>query len=146
MSMAMDSDDELTGSTQKNMENAVGVDVVDRTTLILDIFAQAAKTAEGKLQVELAQLNYRLPRLAGAGTALSRIGGSASALNEFAKSEATGLFGTVLISPKRHGYETAMNMYEWIKNDKAPEGLILTSGFSATRANIKEVRVEAGLE
>ena len=39
-----------------------------------------------------------------------------------------------------------MNMYEWIKNDKAPEGLILTSGFSATRANIKEVRVEAGLE
>ncbi|MEA4911120.1 MAG: GTPase HflX [Oscillospiraceae bacterium] len=71
-------DDERTGSTQKNMENAVGVDVVDRTTLILDIFAQAAKTAEGKLQVELAQLNYRLPRLAGAGTALSRIGGSAS--------------------------------------------------------------------
>lgn len=71
-------DDELTGSTQKNMENAVGVDVVDRTTLILDIFAQAAKTAEGKLQVELAQLNYRLPRLAGTGTALSRIGGSAS--------------------------------------------------------------------
>jgi len=74
------------------------------------------------------------------------IGGSASALNEFAKSEPTGLFGTVLISPKRHGYETALNMYEWIKNDKAPESLILTSGFSATRANIKEVRVEAGLE
>jgi len=74
------------------------------------------------------------------------IGGSASALNEFAKSEPTGLFGTVLISPKRHGYETALNMYEWIKNDKAPEGLILTSGFSATRENIKQVRVEAGLE
>lgn len=74
------------------------------------------------------------------------IGGSASALNEFAKSEPTGLFGTVLISPKRHGYETALNMYEWIKNDKAPESLILTSGFSATRDNIKEVRVEAGLE
>ena len=74
------------------------------------------------------------------------IGGSASALNEFAKAEPTGLFGTVLISPKRHGYETAMNMYEWIKNDKAPEGLILTSGFSATRDNIKQVRVEAGLE
>lgn len=74
------------------------------------------------------------------------IGGSASALNEFAKSEPTGLFGTVLISPKRHGYETALNMYEWIKNDKAPEGLILTSGFSATRDNIKQVRVEAGLE
>ncbi|MEA5050876.1 MAG: GTPase HflX [Oscillospiraceae bacterium] len=71
-------DDELTGSVQRNMEKAVGVDVVDRTALILDIFARAATTAEGKLQVELAQLNYRLPRLAGSGAALSRIGGSAS--------------------------------------------------------------------
>lgn len=74
------------------------------------------------------------------------IGGSASALNEFAKAEATGLFGTVLISPKRHGYETALNMYSWIKDNKAPDALILTSGFGATRANIKAVRVEAGLE
>jgi GTP-binding protein HflX len=60
------------------MERALGVDVIDRTTLILDIFARSAKTAEGKLQVELAQLNYRLPRLTGAGGALSRIGGSAT--------------------------------------------------------------------
>ena len=71
-------DAELTGVKQRNMENAVGVDVIDRTTLILDIFAHSAKTAEGKLQVELAQLNYRLPRLTGAGVSLSRIGGSAS--------------------------------------------------------------------
>lgn len=71
-------DAELTGVKQRNMENAVGVDVIDRTTLILDIFARSAKTAEGKLQVELAQLNYRLPRLTGAGVSLSRIGGSAS--------------------------------------------------------------------
>ncbi len=72
-------DAELSGSTQRNIERAVGVDVVDRTALILDIFARSAKTAEGKLQVELAQLNYRLPRLAGSsGTVLSRIGGSAS--------------------------------------------------------------------
>ncbi|MEG2233489.1 MAG: GTPase HflX, partial [Oscillospiraceae bacterium] len=68
-------DAELTGSKLRNIENAVGVDVIDRTTLILDIFALSAKSAEGKLQVELAQLNYRLPRLAGAGTALSRLGG-----------------------------------------------------------------------
>ncbi len=67
--------DELSGTRLKNIEKAVGVDVVDRTALILDIFAQAAVTAEGKLQVELAQLSYRLPRLAGAGTALSRLGG-----------------------------------------------------------------------
>ncbi|MEG2633029.1 MAG: GTPase HflX [Oscillospiraceae bacterium] len=68
-------DAELTGSKLRNIENAVGVDVIDRTALILDIFALSAKSAEGKLQVELAQLNYRLPRLAGAGTALSRLGG-----------------------------------------------------------------------
>lgn len=68
-------DDELSGATLRNIEAAVGVDVVDRTALILDIFAQAARSAEGKLQVELAQLNYRLPRLAGAGTVLSRLGG-----------------------------------------------------------------------
>lgn len=71
-------DAELTGVKQRNMERALGVDVIDRTTLILDIFARSAKTAEGKLQVELAQLNYRLPRLTGAGGALSRIGGSAT--------------------------------------------------------------------
>ncbi len=68
-------DAELSGTKLRNIENAVGVDVVDRTTLILDIFARAASSAEGKLQVELAQLNYRLPRLQGAGTALSRLGG-----------------------------------------------------------------------
>lgn len=68
-------DDELSGTKLRNLEKETGVDVVDRTALILDIFAQAAKTAEGKLQVELAQLNYRLPRLVGVGTALSRLGG-----------------------------------------------------------------------
>lgn len=68
-------DAELTGSKQRNMEDAIGVGVVDRTTLILDIFALAAHTAEGKLQVELAQLAYRLPRLSGAGQSLSRLGG-----------------------------------------------------------------------
>ena len=68
-------DSELTGVQLKSIEDAVGVDVVDRTTLILDIFARAAVTAEGKLQVELAQLEYRLPRLMGARRELSRLGG-----------------------------------------------------------------------
>ena len=68
-------DDELTGAQQRNLENALGVRVIDRTALILDIFAQRAQSAEGKLQVELAQMKYRLPRLQGLGTVLSRLGG-----------------------------------------------------------------------
>ncbi len=67
-------DDEVSPSQQRNIENFTGLRVIDRTTLILDIFAQRARTKEGKLQVELAQLNYRLPRLGGQGTSLSRLG------------------------------------------------------------------------
>jgi len=68
-------DDELSGVQSRNMEEATGVRVIDRTLLILDIFAQRAHTSEGKLQVELAQLKYRLPRLTGLGGQLSRLGG-----------------------------------------------------------------------
>ena len=68
-------DHELTGVQVRNIEDILGVRVIDRTTLILDIFAQRARTKEGKLQVELAQQKYRLPRLTGMGTALSRLGG-----------------------------------------------------------------------
>ena len=68
-------DGELSPSQQKNLENALGVRVIDRTGLILDIFARRATTAEGKLQVELAQLKYRLPRLQGSSEQLSRLGG-----------------------------------------------------------------------
>ena len=73
------------------------------------------------------------------------IGGSASAISEFNKAEVTGFHATVLISPKRHGYETAANMYEWIKNGKEPPKLIQTSGTIATRENIKEARSIMGL-
>ncbi|MGN6093563.1 MAG: arabinose ABC transporter substrate-binding protein [Luteibacter jiangsuensis] len=73
------------------------------------------------------------------------IGGSKSALNEFSKAQATGFFGSVLISPKRHGYETSVNMYEWIKNDKAPPALTLTTGQLITRTNADEIRKEMGL-
>lgn len=68
-------DSELSPSQQRNLEKLTGKRVIDRTMLILDIFAMRARTAEGKLQVELAQLKYQLPRLAGQGTALSRLGG-----------------------------------------------------------------------
>ncbi|MBB5189319.1 L-arabinose transport system substrate-binding protein [Silvimonas terrae] len=74
------------------------------------------------------------------------IGGSQSALNEFKKAEKTGFFGTVLISPKRHGYETSLNMYNWIKDGKAPPALTLTTGMLMTRDNSTEVRKEMGLE
>lgn len=68
-------DSDLTPAQQRNLEGAFGVKVLDRTGLILDIFAQRAKSNEGKLQVELAQLNYILPRLVGKGLSLSRLGG-----------------------------------------------------------------------
>lgn len=63
-------DDEITPAQQKNLEEILPAKVLDRTRLILDIFAQRARTQEGKLQVELAQLNYLLPRLSGRGTAM----------------------------------------------------------------------------
>ena len=68
-------DRELTPTQQRNLEDIFPCRVIDRTTLILDIFAGRAQSAEGRLQVELAQLQYRLPRLSGQGTALSRLGG-----------------------------------------------------------------------
>lgn len=68
-------DGELTPVQVRNLEDKTGVRVIDRTTLILDIFAGRARSAEGKIQVELAQLKYSLPRLSGKGTGLSRLGG-----------------------------------------------------------------------
>src|ERR687884_386930 len=68
-------DDELDPVQQRFLENALGARVVDRTQLILDIFAQHAVTAEGKLQVELAQLEYNLPRMRGLWRHLERLGG-----------------------------------------------------------------------
>lgn len=66
---------ELSPSQQRNIEKITNVRTIDRTTLILDIFAARARSREGKLQVELAQLRYRLPRLGGMGAQLSRLGG-----------------------------------------------------------------------
>ncbi len=68
-------DEDLSVAQQRNLEDALGVTVIDRTGLILDIFAQRARSREGKLQVELAQLSYLLPRLRGKGMVLSRLGG-----------------------------------------------------------------------
>ena len=92
----------------------------------------AVRAAEGR--------NFRADNMIGVG-----IGGSKSALNEFAKAQPTGFFGSVLISPKRHGYETSVNMYEWIKNGKAPPQLTFTTGQLITRANAAEIRKDMGL-
>ncbi len=82
-------DDELSPSQQRGLESLLDIRVIDRTALILDIFAQHARTREGQLQVELAQLEYRLPRLTGRGVALSRqAGGSRGA-------SATGAGGAI---------------------------------------------------
>ncbi|MBR6536838.1 MAG: GTPase HflX [Lachnospiraceae bacterium] len=71
-------DDELSPAQMKNLEDALQCKVMDRTMVILDIFAQHARTGEGKLQVELAQLKYRATRLIGSYSAMSRIGGGAA--------------------------------------------------------------------
>ncbi len=68
-------DDELSPAQLRNMEEALGIKVMDRTLVILDIFAARASTSEGKIQVELAQLKYRMSRLTGLGKSLSRLGG-----------------------------------------------------------------------
>jgi GTP-binding protein HflX len=68
-------DSELSPTQQRNLENALHCKILDRTQLILDIFARRARTREGQLQVELAQLNYLLPRLTGRGVEMSRLGG-----------------------------------------------------------------------
>ena len=66
---------DLSGTQQRNLEDKIGRKVIDRTQLILDIFSRHAKSPEGKTQVELAQLEYLLPRLTGKGIMLSRLGG-----------------------------------------------------------------------
>jgi L-arabinose transport system substrate-binding protein len=73
------------------------------------------------------------------------IGGSKTALNEFIKPNPTGFYGTVLISPKRHGYETALTMYKWITEQQQPAAITLTTGTLMTRRNQAQVRAQNGL-
>jgi L-arabinose transport system substrate-binding protein len=74
------------------------------------------------------------------------IGGADSAINEFKKADATGFFGTVIISPKRHGYETALDMFDWVANGKEPPKVTLTSGSLALRGDYEKVRKDLGIE
>ena len=92
----------------------------------------AVRAAEGR--------GFKADNMVGIG-----IGGADSALNEFKKPEPTGFFGTVIISPKRHGEETSALMYTWITQGKEPPKLTLTSGMLATRDNVSQVREQMGL-
>ncbi|RQG99889.1 arabinose ABC transporter substrate-binding protein [Paraburkholderia dinghuensis] len=92
----------------------------------------AVRAAEGR--------GFKADNMVGIG-----IGGADSALNEFKKPEPTGFFGTVIISPKRHGEETSTLMYTWITQGKEPPKLTLTSGMLATRDNVSQVREQMGL-
>ncbi len=74
------------------------------------------------------------------------IGGADSAINEFKKAGPTGFFATVIISPKRHGYETASDMYAWVSQDKEPAKLTQTAGQLATRDDFAKVRQELGIQ
>ncbi len=108
-------DDELTGSQLRNIEKATGVRVIDRSMLILDIFAQRAISAEGKIQVELAQLRYSLPRLTGQGTALSRQGAGIAT---------RGPGETKLETDRRHIHRRINSLKEDLEEIKKHRGLI----------------------
>lgn len=102
-------DDELSGSQVRNLEAALGAKVIDRTTLILEIFATRAKTKESKIQVELAQLKYRLGRLQGLGTILSRTGGGIGTRGPGEKK---------LETDRRHIMETIYDLKDELKKIK----------------------------
>ncbi|MGL4771976.1 MAG: GTPase HflX [Clostridium sp.] len=102
-------DDELSGSQVRNLEAAIGAKVIDRTTLILEIFARRAKTKEARIQVELSQLKYRLSRLGGLGTVLSRTGGGIGTRGPGEKK---------LETDKRHIRETIYDLNDQLKKIK----------------------------
>lgn len=102
-------DDELSGSQVRNLEAALGAKVIDRTTLILEIFATRAKTKEAKIQVELAQLKYRMSRLQGLGTVLSRTGGGIGTRGPGEKK---------LETDRRHIMETIYDLKDELKKIK----------------------------
>ena len=112
-------DRELSPTQIRNLEKACGVRVIDRTTLILDIFAQRARSKEGKLQVELAQLRYLLPRLSGQGTALSRLGGGIGT---------RGPGETKLETDRRHIRRRISSLKVQLKDVEAARGVIQRRG------------------
>ncbi len=108
-------DDEISPSQQRNIEEVLGVKVIDRTGLILDIFAQRARSREGKIQVELAQMEYNLPRLQGLGMVLSRLGGGIGT---------RGPGETKLETDRRHIKRKITALKEQLKEIKKQRGIL----------------------
>ncbi|MDI6601073.1 MAG: GTPase HflX [Thermoanaerobacteraceae bacterium] len=108
-------DDELSPMQKRNLENMIGIQIIDRTMLILDIFAQRARSMEGKIQVELAQLQYLLPRLTGKGIELSREGGGIGT---------RGLGETKLETDRRHIRRRISCLKRELEEVKKNRGLI----------------------
>lgn len=108
-------DEEISPSQQRNIEQVTGVKVLDRTGLILDIFAQRARSREGKIQVELAQLEYNLPRLQGLGAVLSRLGAGIGT---------RGPGETKLETDKRHIRRKITALKEQLKEIKKQRGIL----------------------
>ncbi len=111
-------DDELSPVQIRNLENLTGVQIIDRTMLILDIFAQRAKTSEGKIQVELAQLQYMMPRLTGKGIELSQEGGGIGT---------RGPGETKLETDRRHIRRRIHHLKEELKNVQKSRKIIIQS-------------------
>jgi GTPase len=111
----------LSSTQQRNLEELLGVKTIDRTQLILDIFSQRAKTNEGKLQVELAQLEYILPRLAGIGIKLSRLGGGIGTRGP----------GETMLETDRRG---VMRRIKYVKSE--------LTGLSSRRKKLRQNRME----
>jgi len=128
-------DDELSPSQQRALEDATGVAVIDRSTVILDIFARHARSREGKIQVELAQLEYRLPRLTGRGKEMSRLGGGIGTRGPGeSKLESDRQIIRKRIQELRERLAEVAKQRERARSSRATEGLFLAALVGYTNA------------
>ena len=142
-------DDELTSAQLKNLQEALDCKVLDRTLLILDIFAGRAVTGEGKIQVELAQLRYRASRLSGLGKSLSRLGGGIGTRGPGEKKlESDRRLIRERISRLKKELEDVEKHRELIRNQRARSGLktaALVGYTSAGKSSIENALTGAGI-
>ena len=142
-------DRELTPTQIRNIEEKTGVHTVDRTMLILDIFAQRARSSEGKLQVELAQLKYMLPRLTGKGVELSRLGGGVGTRGPGeSKLESDRRHIRRRISALREQLEQVEKRREQVRRRREKDGVItvaLVGYTNARKSTLMNLLTQAGV-
>jgi len=128
-------DDELSPKQQKNLEELLDARVIDRSAVILDIFARHARSREGQLQVELAQMEYRMPRLAGVGREMSRLGGGINTRGPGeSKLESDRQVIRRRIQDLRERLATVAEQRERSRHSRAREGLYLAAIVGYTNA------------